>query len=58
MIAQEIGRKVTALLFIKLFFDVLISPVNYIIPRESSFDYLRKRNIDPEQIKKAVRNVQ
>ena len=58
MIAQEIGRKVTTLLFIKLFFDVLISPVNYIIPRESYFDYLRKKNIDPEQIKKAVRNVQ
>ncbi len=58
MIAQEIGWKITGILFVKLFFDVLVSPVNYIIPRESYFNYLRKKGIDPQKIKKAVSNVQ
>lgn len=58
MISQEIGGKVTGLLFTKLFFDVLISPINYVIPRQSYFDYLKSKGIDPEEIKKMVRNVQ
>ncbi|MFB9076099.1 nucleotidyltransferase family protein [Flavobacterium procerum] len=58
IIAQEIGWKVTGLLFIKLFFDVMLSPVNYVFPKESYFDYLRKNNIDPKHIKKVVNDVQ
>ncbi len=58
MIAQEIGWKITIVLFMKLFVDVLISPINYLIRRDSYFDYLKKRGIDPKQIKKVVNNVQ
>jgi hypothetical protein len=58
LIAQEIGWKVTCLLFVKLFFDVMLSPVNYVFPKGSYFDYLKKNNIDPDHIKKVVSNVQ
>lgn len=58
MISQEIGGKITGLLFTKLFIDVLISPINYVIPKESYFDYLKKKGIDPDDIKKIVKNVQ
>lgn len=58
LIAQEIGWKFTILLFIKLFFDVIISLINYIIPRESYFAWLKKQNIDPKEIQRAVSNVQ
>lgn len=58
MIAQEIGWKVTLLLFTKLFVDLTISSIYYIIPKENYFDYLSKKGIDPSSIKKAVANVQ
>ncbi|WP_343667590.1 nucleotidyltransferase family protein [Chitinophaga sp.] len=58
LIAQEVGWQVTCLLFVKLFFDVMLSPVNYVFPRASYFDYLRQHNIDPDKIKKVVSNVQ
>ncbi|MDJ1505912.1 nucleotidyltransferase family protein [Xanthocytophaga agilis] len=58
IIAEEVGWKVTSLLFVKLFFDVMLSPVNYVLAKDSYFDYLRKKNIDPAEIKKVVSNVQ
>lgn len=58
MIAQEIGWKVTVLLFVKLCVDTLISPINYLLSKESYFQYLKKKNIEPHQIKKLVQNVQ
>jgi hypothetical protein len=58
MIAQEIGWKVTMLLFTKLFVDLTISTIYYIVPKEDYFDYLEKKGIDPKTIKKAVANVQ
>ncbi|HTL83287.1 MAG TPA: nucleotidyltransferase family protein [Bacteroidia bacterium] len=58
MIAQEIGWPVTMLLFLKLFIDLLISPVNYFTGRESYFAYLKRIGIDPELMKKTVANVQ
>lgn len=58
MIAQEIGWKVTVLLFVKLCVDTLISPLNYFTSKESYFQYLKKKGIEANQIKKLVQNVQ
>lgn len=58
LIAQEIGWTFTTLLFVKLFFDVIFSLKNYMFKKESYFDYLRTRNIDPDLIQKAVKNIQ
>jgi hypothetical protein len=58
MIAEEIGWPVTALLFGKLFADVLLSPLNYLRKRGSYFDFLRSEGINPGDIKKIVANVQ
>ncbi len=58
LIAQEIGWKFTILLFLKLFVDLLLSFKNYFIKKESYFDYLRKRGIDPKIIEKVVKNIQ
>ena len=58
LIAQEIGWKFTFLLFLKLFIDLILSIKNYIIHKESYFDYLRKKGIDPKEIEKAVKNIQ
>jgi hypothetical protein len=58
LIAQEIGWKFACLLFIKLFFDLLISIKNYFIKTDSYFDYLRKKGIDPKQIEAVVKNIQ
>jgi hypothetical protein len=58
LISQEIGWKFTILLFIKLFTDLIVSLKNYIFKTQSYFDYLRQRGIDPESIKKAVKDIQ
>jgi len=58
LIAQEIGWKITFILFFKLFFDQMISLIYYAVPKETYFDYLEKKGIDPKQIKNAVANVQ
>ncbi len=58
LIAQEIGWKFTFLLFLKLFFDLILSLKNYVIKKESYFDYLKSRGIDPKAIEKAVKNIQ
>lgn len=58
LIAQEIGWKFTILLFLKLFIDLLLSFKNYFIKKESYFDYLTKRGIDPKTIEKVVKNIQ
>ena len=58
LIAQEIGWTFTLLLFIKLFFDLLFSLKNYLIKKESYFDYLQHRGIDPKAIEKAMKNIQ
>jgi hypothetical protein len=58
MIAQEIGWKYGILLFVKLCFDTLLSPINYLSSKESYFQYLKKKGIEPDQIKKLVQNVQ
>ncbi len=58
LIAQEIGWKFTFLLFLKLFFDLLLSLKNYFVRKESYFEYLKKRNVDPKSIEKAVKNIQ
>jgi hypothetical protein len=58
LIAQEIGWTVTILLFIKLFIDVLISPVNYLFQKESYYEFLERKGVDPENIKRIVKNVQ
>jgi len=58
LIAQEIGWKFTVLLFLKLFVDLISSPINYIFKKESYFDYLKSRGIDPKEIANAVKNIQ
>lgn len=58
LIAQEIGWKFTCLLFIKLFFDLIFSLKNYFIKKDSYFDYLRKKGIDPRKIEAVVQNIQ
>ncbi len=58
LIAQEIGAKFTFLLFVKLYFDLIISLKNYFVKKESYFDYLGKKGIDPAEIEKVVKNIQ
>ena len=58
ILAQEIGWGITFLLYTKLFFDQLFSLVNYFIPKESYFDYLKRIGVDPKQIKQVVSDVQ
>lgn len=58
MIAQEIGWTYGILLFVKMCVDIVLSPVNYISSKESYFQYLKKKGIEPDQIKKLVQNVQ
>lgn len=58
LIAQEIGWSFTVLLFIKLAFDLAWSFKNYFLKKESYFDYLKKRGVDPKAIEKAVKNIQ
>ena len=58
LIAQEIGWKFTCLLFIKLVMDLFVSLKNYIVRPQSYFDYLKERGIDPNDIQKAVKNIQ
>lgn len=58
LIAQEIGWKFTVLLFMKLGIDLLISLKNYFVGKDSYFDYLQQKGIDPKEIEKAVKNIQ
>lgn len=58
MIAQEIGWKYGILLYVKMWVDTFISPVNYLTSKESYFQYLKRKGIDKNQIKKLVENVQ
>lgn len=58
LIAEEIGWKFTFLLFIKLPVELLLSLRGYLRPQPSYFDYLRSLGIDPDQIKRAVKNIQ
>lgn len=58
IIAQEIGWKFTFLLFVKLFVDLLFSLKNYFLKKDSYFDYLKSKNIDPKSIEKVVKNIQ
>ena len=58
LIAQEIGWKFTILLFMKLFLDLLISIKNYVVRKDSYFDYLKQKGIDPMPIQKIVDDIQ
>lgn len=58
LIAQEIGWKFTFLLFLKLNFDLLFSIKNYFIRKESYFDYLEKKGVNPSDIKKVIDGIQ
>jgi hypothetical protein len=58
LLAGEIGWTFTFLLFIKIFIDLLLSTANYILKKESYFDYLIKKNINPVEIEKVVKNIQ
>lgn len=58
LIGEEIGLHITFLLLFKLFFDTLISIKNYFVKAESYFDYLKRINVNVEDIKKAVKEIQ
>jgi len=58
LIGEEIGLKVTILLFAKMFFDTIISIKNYFFKKESYFGYLKKRGLNPDEIKRAVKEIQ
>ena len=58
LIAEEIGSKITLLLLTKISFDLLWSVKNYFLKKDSYFDYLRKRGINPKDIERAVKNIQ
>jgi len=58
LIAQEIGWKFTILLFVKLFVDLILSLKNYFYKKESYFDYLKNKGVNPLEIEKAVKNIQ
>ncbi len=58
LISQEIGPKFTFLLFMKLYFDLIISLKNYFVKKESYFDYLCKKGVDYQEIEKVVKNIQ
>lgn len=58
LIACEIGRQFTLLLFVKLIVDLFGSLKNYLVKKDSYFDYLEKRGVEAAAIEKAVKNIQ
>ena len=58
MLAEEIGLKATFYILIKLFFNLVSSPINYFNPKQNYFDYLEKQGIDPKAVRNLVNNVQ
>ncbi len=58
LIGEEIGVKITLLLFVKMFFDSLISIKNYLLKKDSYFEYLKKRGLNADDIKRAVKEIQ
>lgn len=56
--AEEIGWSITFLLLAKFFIDTIFSIKNYFIKKESYFDYLRSRGINPDAIKQEVKKIQ
>jgi len=58
LIGEEIGMKITFLLFVKLMVDTLLSVRFYFVKKEVYFEYLRKRGIDPKDIRRVVKGIQ
>lgn len=58
LISEEIGSKITGLLLLKISIDLILSLKNYVVKKESYFDYLKKRGINPKDIERAVKNIQ
>ncbi len=58
LIGEEIGLKITLLLFVKMLFDTIISVKNYFIKKETYFEYLKNRGLNPDDIKRAVKEIQ
>lgn len=58
LIGEEIGLLITLLLVVKMFFDTLFSVKNYLFRKESYFEYLRKRGINPSDIQSVVKSIQ
>ena len=54
VIAEEIGWGIACMLLFKVYADLFGSLFNYFRKRESYFDYLALRNIDPLEIEKIV----
>lgn len=58
LLSQEIGWIPTILLYNLLFINQLLSLKNYLIKKDSYFDYLEKKGINPKKIKNIVTNIQ
>ncbi|MBN2484411.1 MAG: nucleotidyltransferase family protein [Bacteroidales bacterium] len=55
---EEIGTKITFILFFKLMIDTLLSVRFYFIRKETYFEYLRRRNIDIAEITRIVKGIE
>lgn len=58
LLTEEIGLTINFLLLFKFFIDTFLSIKNYFVKKDSYFDYLRKRGIDPKEIKREVKKIQ
>lgn len=58
LIGEEIGVGITILLFVKMFFDSLISIKNYAFKKMSYFQFLKKEGIDSKEIISVVKGIQ
>jgi hypothetical protein len=58
LIGEEIGLKITILLFVKLALETTLSVRFYVMKKETYFEYLRKQNIDPKEIQRVVKGIQ
>ena len=58
LIAEEIGWGISFMLLIKLYIDMLLSVFNYFRKTETYFDYIKKMGVNPDDIKRAVKQIQ
>jgi hypothetical protein len=58
LIGEEIGTNITVLLFVKMFLDTILSVKNYFVKKETYFEYLKNRGLNPDEIKRAVKEIQ
>ncbi len=58
LLAEEIGLGISFLLMVKLGIDLILSLKNYFVKNQSYFDYLKGLGVNPDDIKKVVKQIQ